>query len=471
MRSPGDCHRSSETRMEIKYLTKHAANISDDDQGPTKFSSLFVNIFFLCLTTTLWIPLSALCLPVFLLGLPVWGLPPTIPIWSRIWRYFTAVFTEGKPEDNVPFSNRVTMFVLILNVVIKIPVNGVCWFLDEFLYPAYHKVNIRKPIFFITAPRSGSTQLCQYLEEDKENFITPTVAEAVIPYIWFWKLLLPTLARFGIKLQHFEVSNLFGTEAKKRHEFCFSKTDTWDGLVGVWHMDIFSWCLGSSFFKWGYSYAKLEEPIDEEFYNSFLAFTNDVMRKVIYLRGSPKQKIFLKGHFLLAAETLKQQYPKSKFFTIVRQPLDRLQSNINFLRVISVEGPHTTVWGLSPPSWEVIRNYVISTQIPYCEQEMSFYKDDQQNKLAIPFTMYVNNLSATLQCIYTFCNIPIPDHVVSEAIKRQSTTHDRSKLKAHSHPNFNRSLTNLGVDEEKVKEHLTGYIEWVNQLENCKKFN
>ena len=37
--------------------------------------------------------------------------------------------------------------------------------------------------------------------------------------------------------------------------------------------------------------------------------------------------------------------------------------------------------------------------------------------------------------------------------------------------NFNRSLTSLGVDEEKVKEHLTEYIEWIDQLENCRKYN
>ena len=447
------------------------ANISDDNQRPKLLPALG-NIIFLCIATSLWFPLSAACLPVFLMGLLVWGLPPTIPVWSRTCKYFTAVFTEGKSEDNIPLTNRVITFMLVLNVVVKIPVNGVCWFLDEFLYPDYHKKEIKEPVFFITAPRSGSTQLCQYLEDDKENFIVPTVAEAMMPYIWFWKLLIPTLARFGIKQQHFEVSNPVGMEAKKRHEFYFSKTDTWDGLVGVWHMNIFSWCLGFSFFKWGYSYAKLEELIDEDFYNSnFLFVTNHVMRKVMYLHGSPKQHVLLKGHFLLAAESLKRQYPKAKFFAVIRQPLERLPSNINLLRVMSVDGPHAKVYGLFPPSWKVIRDYVISTQIPYCKQEMSFYKDDQENKLVIPFTMYVNNLSATMRTIYSFCNIPIPDHVVSRAIKLQNTSHDRSKLKVNYHPDFNRSLTSLGVDEDKVKEDLAEYIEWVNQLENCKKYN
>ena len=76
-----------------------------------------------------------------------------------------------------------------------------------------------------------------------------------------------------------------------------------------------------------------------------------------------------------------------------------------------------------------------------------------------------------MQSIYSFCNIPIPDRVLSKAVKLQKTTHDRSKLKDNYNPDFNRSLESLGVDEEKVREHLKEYMEWVNQLENCKKFS
>ena len=452
------------------HLTSKDPDISDENRRP-KFSSAFMGIVFICCKTLLWLPVSLTCLPFFLVGLFVWGLPPTIPVWSRIFRYFTAVFTEGKSEDVIPITNRVIVFVSILNAVVKIPVNGLCWFLDEILYPDYHKVDIKEPVFFLTAPRSGSTQLCQYLEDDKENFIIPTVAEMFTPYIWYWKLFIPTLARLGIKQQiaNSDITNAFGIEVKKRATFDFGKAGPLDGLVGMWHIKQFSYFLGSSFMKWGYSYAKLEEPIDEKFYDSLLFFTSHLVRKVIHLRGNPKQRMLLKMHCLRASKTLEQQYPKAKFFTVVRQPLDRFQSFINFLKLL-LPDVHGNELGLFSPTWKVICDYVISTQIPYCKQEMLFYKDDQENKLIIPFTIYVNNLSATLRQIYSFCNIPTPDHVVSKAVKLQNTSHDRSKLRATYDPDFNRSLTSLGVDEEKVKEHLTEYIEWVRQLENCKKF-
>ena len=96
-------------------LTKNP-NISDDNRRP----NAFVSIIFPCGKTLLWLPVSITCLPFFLVGLLVWGLPPTILVWSRIFTYFKAAFTEGKLEDNIPFTNRVIICVLILNVAVKI---------------------------------------------------------------------------------------------------------------------------------------------------------------------------------------------------------------------------------------------------------------------------------------------------------------------------------------------------------------
>ena len=447
-------------------LIKHN-NIPNDDQRPKPLPAL-MNILLFCVKTLLCLPVSVLFLPFYLLGLMIWGHPPLLPVWSRYGRFMIAAFTEGKPKDNIPFTNRITVFVVVLNLMVKMPINAMCWYLDELLFSGYHKVDIQEPIFFVTAPRSGSTQLTHYLEDDKENFITPTVVEALLPYIWYWKLVNPVVTKLLGK-KGIDLSSYFGTEANKRHHLDLSKTDSWNTLAEAWHLNFFSAFLGSSFMSWAYSYAKLDDqPIDQKFLSSFLALTHPMMKKCVYMRGKPNQRVLLKGRFLEVAEALKQQYPKAKFFTTVRPPLEQMQSFINFTRVLSADGPYRTMLGLFPPSWRIIRDYVVHTQIPYCKQEMAFYKEDEENRLVIPFAVYVKNLSATLQHIYAFCNIPIPDHVVTEAIKIQNTTHDRTKRRASYDPNLNRSLENLGVDEEKVKEHLADYIEWIGQQD--KKF-
>ena len=443
------------------------SDISDDYQRHKHLPSLF-SILYLCFNTALWIIASACCLPLFLPGLLVWGLPPTVPLWSRTWRYITAVFTEGKPEDHIPLANRVIVLLTVINTLVKIPINGVCWFLDELLYPEYHKVEIKEPVFFITAPRTGSTQLGHYMEDDKENFIIPTVAEGMIPYIWVWKLLIPVFMHLKLKQEKFEDTIVpIGLEAKKHHEFSFFKSDSWCGTVQSWHFCFLSWCLGASFMKWGYSYARLKhKAIDEEFYDkTFMLFTDRIVKKVMYYRGNPKQRVLLEGHFLIVAKALQERYPDAKFFAVARQPIERFRSFANLIKVVMMDGPHARVYGLAPASWNVIRDYIISTQIHYCEQEMLFYNDRQNNKLVIPFTMFVNDLSTTLKTIYAFCDVAVPEHVMSKAVKLQKTSHNRVNLKTNYDPTFNRSLASLGVNEDRLKDHLTEYIEWIHQIE------
>ena len=193
-----------------------------------------------------------------------------------------------------------------------------------------------------------------------------------------------------------------------------------------------------------------------------------MMKKVMHYRGKPNQQMLVKGHFISHVKMLEEQYSSSKFLTVLRNPVDRIQSQINMMKSYGASNNHN---GLFPATWRVVRDYVVHTQIPFSKEEMSFYKEPSDNKLVIPFTTYVDNLSATLQRIYSFCDIPIPDEVMSVAVKAQNTTHDYTKLKASYNPKYNKSLTSLGVNEKKLREKFSEYIAWINSLEDCEKTN
>ena len=447
---------------------KKGVEIPDNIQPP-RLLCVTINVIIWCATTSLWLPISVACLPLFVVGLYIWGLPPIISPPSRFIKYFAAAFTEGKPEENIPINNRVIIFLVVLTNLIKAPIHGIFWFIDELLHPAYHKVEIRKPIFFVTAARSGSTQLTNYLENDEHNFIAPTSGEVFLPFIWIWKFIIPVFKRFVKNKQHNVENMMYSSEVKKRHNFSLTKTETWEVAVGTWHFIYLSMYMGSDFMIWGFPGSSTAKPTDDHFVKSFYKFTDSIMKKVVYHRGRPSQRILIKGHFLIAANGLQQRFPDAKFFTTVREPLDRFQSFINFIATVSAEGPPRRKDYLSPVSWKLLSKFVIHTQIPYCEQEMLFYDQSDDKRLAIPFTMYVNKLKDTLQTIYSFCNIQMPTHMLSNAITAQNTTHDRTNRKASYNPEFNRSLSDLGIDQEKLKEHLTRYIRWIETLD--KKFN
>ena len=437
-------------------------DIVDDHQQPNIAFALMM-ISYYCITILLWLAISIACVPLFVLGVCIWGIPPMIPSWSSHCRFFTAVFTEGKPEENIPVTNRIIVFLIVLAFLIKVPFHGLCWYIDELVFSSYHKVKIEEPVFMITALRSGSTQLNQYLTDDTKNFIAPTVAEGMFPYIWVWKLFVPILSRLGLK-EYFYNKSFYGKEGNKHHQFSLLKPESWGFMFHSWRFGLCDLCLGSSFMIWAHSFCRIQQPIDEDMVKSFIPLTDCMMKKVMYYRGKPQQRMLLKGHLLLNARSIEQQYPKAKLFVVVRDPVKRLCSSINFMKVTAEESK--IFQGFFPATWRVIRDWAVHTQLPYCEQEMLFFKESADNKLVIPFIMYVKNLSATLQRIYSFCNITVPDDVMSNAIRVQQTAHNFTKRRASYDPKFNKSLASLGVDEEKLRKHLNEYIEWINCSEN-----
>ena len=58
-----------------------------------------------------------------------------------------------------------------------------CLFIDE--HPSYHNFEPVELVFFITNYRSGSTRLVNYLEDDGDRLIVPTVVEC---WSLLWKL-------------------------------------------------------------------------------------------------------------------------------------------------------------------------------------------------------------------------------------------------------------------------------------------
>ena len=47
----------------------------------------------------------------------------------------------------IPLMNRVVVFLTVLYTLTNAPLAGVCWFIDELLFPSYHKVDMKDPIF------------------------------------------------------------------------------------------------------------------------------------------------------------------------------------------------------------------------------------------------------------------------------------------------------------------------------------
>ena len=133
--------------MDIQSMCNKTVLVEDSPK-PSNLSAA-KSILLQCISTLLFLPLSLACLPLYIIGLFIWGRPPTIAPWSRFYKVVIATLTEGKPEKEITFMNRILILAIIPDNFVKSPIFGVGWYLDEVFYPAYHKCKIKDPLFFV----------------------------------------------------------------------------------------------------------------------------------------------------------------------------------------------------------------------------------------------------------------------------------------------------------------------------------
>ena len=146
-----------------------------------------------------------------------------------------------------------------------------------------------------------------------------------------------------------------------------------------------------------HAYAKSEEPNKWEIpQQSFTVYEwcNVKGGLTIYMWQSlAMHACVLLKNISLAAQSLIQQYSKASSLCSYDnhyRSFPKSSELYNSSNYISANRLPLTVCGLFPTSCQVIQDHVVTTQIPYCEQEMSSYKDDQENRLAIShFIIYM----------------------------------------------------------------------------------
>jgi len=371
-------------------------------------------------------------------------------------QYFKAAWTEGK---QVPLINRLTFFLFVVDTLVKLPINGVCWYIDIMFFPSYHKTEVGDLLFFISGIRSGSTQLVQYLEDDTETFIAPQKIEMIYPFIWLWKL-FSLFARLGIPIKNvMRKVHRVSKERKKHHIFDLFRTNTFEDTFWVWQMNFYSFLLGPAFMiqEFDSSIPRNDTVIQKELSYKLVQLTEAVIKKVRYHHGKHNQYFLLKGHYLSIANLLEQRYPNAYFLTSIRHPTSRLQSYVNYAHIV-FSGTMKT-----PPSWDCLVQYTVNRILLYSKHEMNFFHyNHNERKIVISFDKYVADLSGTLEQIYKSCNVdPVPTMVSERATILQKTTHDRTEQRKINNSKY-KSLANDKKLE--IEQNLIHYIEWMNKL-------
>ena len=343
---------------------------------------------------------------------------------------------------------RIVLTLTILQKVFAAPIKGCAWLLDELLYGrSLNATPVEAPFFVVSAGRSGSTQITRYLEEDP-TLVAPNIIQCMFPYLWAWQLAPRTIGRFLTKEKvRTKLMGMMPPEGLERHEMDPFKADTFDGPFYTAHLNHLAFFLGPEAIATEFNLGKFAPHNRQLWEEDFVALVDRLaLKTLLYAQAGPEHRFMLKGHFLAGADALAKRYPDGRFLAVIREPVSRLQSGINYLRVNPVDP------ALGPVPWEWLAAGLTQTETDYCWAEQVWFKETGDGtRCIIRFSEFVHDLERAMRKVYRCCLDvdELPPHVPKSHAPRE-----------RKHYSVNRSLAELGVDEVALRSQLAAYIAW-----------
>lgn len=391
--------------------------------------------------------LSALSSPFWILTPPLsvfYGRPPRMVGLGQAVRFIGYVIRS----KHLSKREQLNLILTVIQHTASSPVAGFCWLVDEVLYSRQmNRKAVAAPLFVMSAYRSASTQMARLLAQDSA-FVWPSAIMCAFPYLWVWKIVACVFSDSGITTD--EANNYlnknFPKEARERHENDHFSLDTLDGYFLSAHLNGLAFQIGPDVIIKECHSAVVEDWNQSLMQTQFTDFVDRLARKTLLFRGaSDAQRILLKGHFLWAASTLQMRYPDARFLSVLRDPLDRLQSGINHMAA------NPTLWQGQAPRWDWLAESFEQIESDYCTKEIEWYGDQRRGRLALRFNSFIENTEVAMKAVYR-------DLLVSNNMPKFRLTPKRSIRYT-----VDRSLTELNIDRDRLKLQLGDYYAWMKK--------
>lgn len=376
--------------------------------------------------------------------------PPMLPPPRRVAYIARLILTEPVPPPGLRPLDRWRLLLHLAVTTATAPVKGLAWMMDDILYRrelAAHRVEA--PLFEISAWRSGSTRLGHLLSDDP-GLAAPNVLQILAPYLWLWRLARWVLGR---RVDRDAIARRMRASIPaafaERHEIDPWRTDTFDVVFFRHQLVPYAMALGPTAALAEFSHRGVTPTTREMWEGDFVRMIDGLGRRTLAFAGpapdGSARRFFIKGHFLAAAPALSTRWPGASFTTVIRAPLARIKSTLNYLRV----GPD--FFGLGPMPWPWIAQ-IAPAEVAYNRAELEWFtRDDGVRRCVVPFGELVSDLPEALRRIYRTCldaDGPPPEVPL---------THPPRHTGGYS---IDHSLDALGVDADGIDAELADYRAW-----------
>jgi len=201
--------------------------------------------------------------------------------------------------------------------------------LDEVLFPSYRKVAIKKPLFIIANPRSGTTFLHRLLSLDSNRFTSPFLYHTIFPSVTLFKIIDVLGAvdqKIGRPLFKFFnwLDGIFFKGWEQIHPMGFNQTEEDEGIF------IFTLITPAIHmlcpYNKGLEYLVLADAMPEKSRRKWMAFYKNTLQRIVYITG--RQKVFLSKNVLNTGrfKSFLEIFPDARIVYLVRHPYNAIPS-------------------------------------------------------------------------------------------------------------------------------------------------
>ena len=213
--------------------------------------------------------------------------------------------------------------------------NVICFLLDDILFPQYRNIEIRKPVFIVGNPRSGTTFIHRVMAKDEGHFFCFRSWEILFPAIIQKKALgfigrLDRLAGgiFSNSIKRFE-SHRFDKLNRVHPTSLFYPEEDEKLLLHIASSFNLIWFF--PYFTDLPRFDRFDESLDPEHRKRNMNFYKNCIKRQAYLKGKDRNLHLLSKNplFSPAVDSLYEHFPDSRFIYMVRNPLEVIPSMLS----------------------------------------------------------------------------------------------------------------------------------------------
>lgn len=309
--------------------------------------------------------------------------------------------------------------------------------MDNVLYPRLKDVKIRRPVFVMGHPRSGTTFLQKRLYE-VGNIAMFTTWEMVFPSIIMRRVMQPWIRLFTKTVGDQIVSDAKG------HGIRLEGVEEDEGIFlhrmdGELMIALSPWLLiDESTAGWALTLGWNDRSGDRK----SVRFFHECLRRQVFYTG--KQQVLAKFNpSVFRIKTLLAEFPDARFVYLVRSPRDTVRSWMNLQRRMVV-----------PPLSESERHDFYRNKYQWGLELYRYFESvkegiPQEQLLVIPFPQLQHHPADTMKKFFEFSGL--------QAEEKLQDTSNRELKRAHVKKHTNLPLVTFGITEEQIERDL-GFV-------------